>query len=70
MRKTVHNCATGTVEVRDMTPAEEATLAAMPPVETVRIVQPDEAVRHRQAARAKLKALGLDDDEIDALGLR
>lgn len=62
---------TGEVVERDMTPDElaqrEADAAAAAAAEAEREAAVQAKVSKRQSAVGKLRALGLDDDEIDAL---
>lgn len=65
------NAQTGEVVERDFTPEElaqrEADAAAHAAVEAEREASVQAKAAKRQSAVGKLKSLGLDDDEIDAL---
>lgn len=53
--------------VRDATPEEAARIEADREAERIRVAAIESAAAAKVSARAKLKALGLTDDEIAAL---
>jgi hypothetical protein len=63
------NCETGEEIIRDMNAIEIAELQAVQAKATAKAEQAIEAQAKREAALAKLKALGLDTDDLKALGL-
>ena len=71
MRRQIVNCATGEVTIEDYTPEEVEQAEAEAAAAAIQRQQEEEAAEAKEAAlnsaQEKLRALGLDDEEIEAL---
>jgi hypothetical protein len=65
----IHNISTDTITDREMTDEEFAQYEADQVVEAARVVAKAEAEAAKAAAQAKLTALGLTVEDLQALGL-
>jgi len=68
-KEKIVNVETGEETWRDYTPAEIAEVEAAQAEATARAQAESEAEAKRESALAKLEALGLDEDDLKALGL-
>lgn len=68
-KEKIVNTITGKETWRDYTPAESAEVEAAQAEALAKAQAEAEAAAKRSAALAKLEALGLDEDDLKALGL-
>jgi hypothetical protein len=66
---TIHNVETDELETREMNDAEFAQWQADQAAADIIAAKQNEAVAAKEAAQAKLAALGLTTDDLKALGL-
>jgi hypothetical protein len=66
---TIHNSTTGEILEREMNTQELAKLERIQQDFAAKVAAREEAEAKREAALAKLAALGLDPDDLKALGL-
>ncbi len=67
---TIHNSTTGEILEREMNTQELAKLERIQQDFAAKVAAREEAEAKREAALAKLAALGLDPDDLKALGLQ
>jgi len=68
-KEKIVNVETGEETWRDYTPEEVAQVEAAQAEAAAGLAQAEQNAAKRQAALAKLEALGLDEDDLKALGL-
>ena len=64
-----HNVETGEITDRDMTKAEADAIKAQAELDAIEVAKGEKIAEAKEAAIAKLAALGLTDDDLKALGL-